>query len=391
MKDCVCTIATHSANCKGEHARNLSEAARYLSTTGGDINLEMPRKVRTPSRNREDEEPFLEYVDPPYRHARSYSRGRESSGESFQSDEYREAERALRGKIEERTVNLVPNSGNHYLVGNSGDAGGDLVEDSSFLAVNRMPLNKFEALTIGGRKVTTATIGGFEIDLRKVAEKANEIAPLPASKLPVIFVDQDLNFYHHFFKGIVDVMTQEDLNDVVSSDSEVGAEPFVMKVVEKLLMQGYKRSDPESVLLVKKILQSTFEMSRNRTGFEELDQSIEVVTNIWGFQYIEPGMNCREGDLRMWLTMCWNHYKTIWFNSFKMTGIPAFATSPRSRRSSSNSSKSLRSIAEVNELPNKDSQSGSTKTPSTVGRDRHHRRSKTRPNDNRIVRWMSES
>jgi len=67
---------------------------------------------------------------------------------------------------------------------------------------NRDPLPKFEALKINNQSINEVTIGGFPVDLRAAAEKVREIIPLPPVRLPVIFLDKDMNFFHHFFQGM---------------------------------------------------------------------------------------------------------------------------------------------------------------------------------------------
>jgi hypothetical protein len=54
-------------------------------------------------------------------------------------------------------------------------------------------------------------------------------------------------------------------------------------------------------------------------------KSLIVAANLWGLQYIEPGLEMKEADLKMWLSVNYNHYKTLWFNTFKSAGIPSFA------------------------------------------------------------------
>lgn len=215
-----------------------------------------------------------------------------------------------------------------------------LVDDTHMMERNRNSLNKFESLSIQGQTLTGISIGGFDIDLTKAAEKTMEVLPLPASKLPVIFADENLNFYHHFFQGMATLIGQEAVGKITRAEFHYDDDPEVlMTLVEDMISTGFEKSDTESTLLIKKVLSSTFEPTEYRPKDEE-GPRLKVVANLWGFQYIECGMQMAEVDLRMWFSMCYSHYRTIWFNTFKTTGIPSFAIQGvrRSRHSSSSSS-----------------------------------------------------
>lgn len=215
-----------------------------------------------------------------------------------------------------------------------------LVEDTSMIEKNRNSLNRFESLSIQGQTLTGISIGGYELDLSKAAEKTMEIIPLPPSKLPIIFTDESLNFYHHFFQGMTKLLGQTSVDFIVRSDIHYeDDDPILIPLVEELISSGYEKSDTESTLLIKKVMASTFEpveyRSRSVNG-----PSLKIVANIWGFQYIECGMQMAEVDMKMWFSMCYGHYKTSWFNTFKTTGIPSFAHHGTQRHRSSGSSTS---------------------------------------------------
>lgn len=201
-----------------------------------------------------------------------------------------------------------------------------MMDNSALMEANRKSLRKFEALNLNGNRLTGMSIGGFEIDFNAAATKAMEVLPLPPSKLPIIFVDEELNFYHHFFQGMTYIMGQEVLEEVVSQTIHYDTRlPIIIPVIEELVETGYERSDTELMIFLKRVFTTTFELlgkSRRNHSSEE----VMVVANLWGFQYIESGMKCSEASLKMWLSMCYNHYRTVWFNTFKSTGVPGFAT-----------------------------------------------------------------
>jgi hypothetical protein len=215
-----------------------------------------------------------------------------------------------------------------------------MMDNTAMLEANRRSLRRFESLDINGKKLTSMSIGGFEVDYNVVATKAMEVLPLPASKLPVIFVDDNLNFYHHFFEGMKFCVGATLLEDIVSRPEYYDAlKPIVIPVIEELVETGHEKTDTELTLFLKKIFTTTFDLltkSRRNASNEE----VVVTANIWGFQYIETGMKCTEADLKVWLSICYNHYRTLWFNTFKSTGVPSFARTTRSRSTMSNESSS---------------------------------------------------
>lgn len=207
----------------------------------------------------------------------------------------------------------------------NGQAVGRMISDESLKADRRSPPKRFAPLSIRGQSLTEYAIGGFEIDLGEVADAAREVIPLPPSQLPVIFSDQELNFYHHFFRALRNKLGDSELERITKADeSSDDDEEIITDMIEDLIADGYDRGDDEFQILLKKVLTSTFS-SGIRTSRKGRKDQISVRANLWGFQYIESGMKCKESDLRMWLKMNYSFYKTSWFNTFKLTGVPGFA------------------------------------------------------------------
>jgi len=202
---------------------------------------------------------------------------------------------------------------------------GRLGDDSMMTEDNRKVLRKFEALQINGESLTGMSIGGYTVDLTKAAQKARDVAPLPPARLPIIFQDDDMNFFHHFFQGLDILMGSETVQKIVTSTKYYEQTTLqLLPLIEKMIKSGYERTDNEITVFAKKVLTSTFEVDEAHRD-SDTSRVLIVAANLWGFQYIECGMQCREADLKMWLSICYNHYRTIWFNTFKSAGIPAFA------------------------------------------------------------------
>jgi hypothetical protein len=202
---------------------------------------------------------------------------------------------------------------------------GQLVDDSMMMEQNREFLRKFEALKIGNESLTGMTIGGYAVDLSKAAQKAKEVAPLPPSKLPKIFKEDDMNFYHHFIQGMEILMGTEVLDEIVETTHFFKkTELLLFPLIEGMILAGYQRTDNEITIFTKKVLTSTFELDAANEHNKD-SKSLIVAANLWGLQYIEPGLEMKEADLKMWLSVNYNHYKTLWFNTFKSAGIPSFA------------------------------------------------------------------
>jgi hypothetical protein len=264
-----------------------------------------------------------------------------------------------------------------------------LVNETDFLAINRDSLDRFASLAINGEKLNELSIGGFQLDLEKTATKAREVVPLPASKLPKIFLDKELNFYHHFFQGLGFILGHEQVELLATGDiyaDDVARD--ITHMIEEILLTGYNKSDNELTILIKKIVISTFEFEDHARHRSE-DGLVNVASNLWGFQYLEQGMQCRESDLKMWITMCHNHYKTLWFNAFKATGVPKFALKGvQTRRPSSSSKSTLDSIQEMSETGRVELDHRERKRRSKAGSIRSSKR--TSP-EKSIVRWMSST
>lgn len=197
--------------------------------------------------------------------------------------------------------------------------------DSDMMQGNRTILKKFEALRVGDQSLTEMSIGGYQIDLSKAAQKAKEIAPLPPAKLPIIFKDGDMNFYHHFFQGLEMMIGRSTLVDLVNTNVYFNeGENLLYGLIEGMIKAGHEKSDSDLTLFTKNVLTSTFSIDESadhgRNG-----KYLIVDANLWGLQYIESGMQCKEADLKMWLSICYSYYRGLWFNTFKSAGIPSFA------------------------------------------------------------------
>jgi hypothetical protein len=196
---------------------------------------------------------------------------------------------------------------------------------NEFLAANRTTLKKFEALHLNGKSINDYSIGGFKLDLGVTTKKVKELAPLPPNALPKIFIDDNLNFYHHFFKGMEMLLGGTKFQEITESriHHEVITEDLPNSIIG-FMEAGLCSGDSALTLLVKKVLSSTFEKS---VISDEKSQKnvLKVETNLWGFRYIEPGMVLADADIRMWLANCYSYYRTIWFDTFKSSSVPAFA------------------------------------------------------------------
>lgn len=191
---------------------------------------------------------------------------------------------------------------------------------------NRAALPRFKPLTIRGQQLTNYEIGGFNLDLGLVAAKYREIMPLPPSKLPIIFSDDELNFYHHFFQGLATLIGSALLKGITDAHSyKEDAPMLIIPVIAGKIIEGYRPDDTELTVFVKKVLSSTFDLASQSISAVNIT-SLHVSSNIWGFQYLEQGMTCKDHDLCMWLNQCYLRYRTVWFNTFKSSGVPTFAS-----------------------------------------------------------------
>lgn len=269
-----------------------------------------------------------------------------------------------------------------------------MIDDMAFQQKNRTALRKFEALQIHGKDLTGLTIGGFEVDLNVAAQKAMEILPMPASKLPVIFIDEELNFLHHFFQGVTKTIGESQLQVITAKRRYYDDEhPIVIRMVEDLIREGYDKEDSEIITFLKKVITSTFNISMGGRRSRNLE-TVTVAANLWGFQYIECGMSMNEADLQMWLSMCYGQYRNSWFNTFKSSGVPEFARdgSGKARSLSSMSSGSysdnkLETVIEADDASIRTSRSRSSKKGSS--KQRHRRQSTNRQSESPLLRYLS--
>jgi len=257
----------------------------------------------------------------------------------------------------------------------------------SLMSSNRVQLRKFESLHLNGKSLTGYSIGGYQINVANTEAVVKKLAPIPPSALPKIFIDDDLNFFHHFFKGIESLLGSQLFTSIINSRHHYESEECdIPKAIAGFMQDSFKAGDNALTLLVKKVLSSTFEES----SIEEETQSIvvlRVVTNLWGFRYIEPGMLLKSADVKMWLSTCRDYYRTLWFDTFKSSGIPEFATEGvilnHTRPAIKITSMELELRPESNDLiPYKRRTSSHNQTG-----DRHHRSSRS----GRTSSWLSRT
>lgn len=195
----------------------------------------------------------------------------------------------------------------------------------SLMEDNRNSLKRFEALKINGKSLNDYSIAGFKLDIEQTKKIVQQVAPLPPSALPKIFTDDDLNFYHHFFKGIESLLGTGTFLEVVNARYHYEKHTNMLpEAIIGFMESGLDSGDNALTLLVKKVLSSTFRKSIIKQADKELIV-LEVMANLWGFRYIEPGMILKDADIKMWLSNCYLHYRTLWFDTFKSSGIPEFA------------------------------------------------------------------
>lgn len=273
-------------------------------------------------------------------------------------------------------------------------ANGKMIEDEGLKSGNRKTLRKFETLNISGKSLTGLSIGGFEVDLNVAAQKAMEVLPMPAAKLPVIFVDEELNFLHHFFQGVTKMLGEHSLNTIAAKKTYYEDEaPVVMNMIEDLILEGYDKSDQEIVVFLKRVLHSTFELT-SRSRRARGSEGVRVCANLWGFQYIECGMVMEEQDLQMWLSVSYNQYRTSWFNTFKSSGVPSFSIegsgktrSLSSLSSGSYSDRALETVREDDVRSTVSRRSHSSKRNNSSGRQR--RSSTNAKTQNAVMKYLA--
>jgi len=269
---------------------------------------------------------------------------------------------------DERNTSLF-NKNTHYAKVDHSGMKNRMMNDEDMVSSQRVDNRKFESLKISDKTINSLTIGGYEVNLSDAASKAMDVLPLPPVKLPIIFADDNLNFMHHFFRGIARLIGESVLESIAAKPKYYEDEfPVIYPMIDKLIIKGYTQSDSETTVLVKRVLMSTFELIHKERYYDEPGEVL-VVANIWGFQYVEPGMQMGESDLQMWISICYNQYRNCWFNLFKSSGIPLFATGGvnKSRSSSGNSSSSsgmgtMPMVREVDEMSTTSYVSPSVKT-----------------------------
>lgn len=354
-KNCTCSVSNQNSNCV-EHARNLSAAANYMMTTDPTIEMVPPKRViRSHSRGREDSDPLLEYRDPyedRINRSRAYSRVGQPSNQTSPIMMNHHSPMISEGE-DWQNVETLSSDINRLTIGNNRSAGRGLVEDTRFQSNNRRPLNKFEALKIGDEDLRKMRIGGYEIDLNENRVEALKVIALPKAKLPEIFKDEDLTYFTHFFSGLSEVFTEGEFKAIKGEMlEEDDSYPIVFTKLSGLMNEGYKQTDTEAMILVKNALESTFKQENpkiNRYGMpiEDYHPMLTVKTNIWGFEYVEEGMRLDESELRIFIKQNLNEYERLWWNTFKMTKVPFFA-SPNSNRSSNRSNSSSSEMSSLN-------------------------------------------
>jgi len=197
--------------------------------------------------------------------------------------------------------------------------------DFSLQEAQRPVLETFSPLRVNGRALTDVVIGGYRMDMDKVRDVVEEILPLPPAVLPRIFVDTKLNFFHCYFQGLEILAGRQFIVKILKEDSYSESDTSqLLPGLKTLINSGHRQGDTDLNTFVKRVLASTFEVVQISLPAGKVD-GLVVIANLWGFPYIEAGMTCRESDVKMWLSMSYTEYKVTWFNSFKASGIPAFA------------------------------------------------------------------
>jgi len=198
----------------------------------------------------------------------------------------------LAGPDTERIPELIPRS--------------SMVTEQEMMQQNRADLQKFASLKVNGESIVKTTIGGFTMDLERVARKAKEILPLPAVKLPLIFNDENLNFYHHFFQGIELLLGRDVVEAIVATEKYFEEDNILLfPLISALVGSAYALDDNDITVFTKRVISSTFE-HHPAQGQSDEPKTLIVLANFWGFEYLEPGMQLKEA---------------------KSAGVPSFALS----------------------------------------------------------------
>jgi len=200
-----------------------------------------------------------------------------------------------------------------------------VVDAESFIEKNRVNLRKYEALDVNGVSLTSLSIGGYEVDMGKAAQKASLVAPLPRAKLPLIFIDHDMNFLHHFFQGLDRLIGRDVVLEIVQRTKFYNTgELILLPLIEKMMASGWEKTDDNLTVFVKATIIATFEPDP-RYEPNDPHRGLVVAANLYGFKYIECGVELKEAGLQMWLTRNYSRYEDLYFDTFKDSGVPAFA------------------------------------------------------------------
>jgi hypothetical protein len=196
-------------------------------------------------------------------------------------------------------------------------------------------------------------------------------------------MDKDLNFSHHFFQGLDVLLGKKYMEKIVSQEKySENDSRRILPSLKALIMSGAKNDDTELTMFVKRVLSGTFDTLPEAAINSEQDELI-VAVNMWGFQYLEPSMRCRDEDLRMWLHMSFMQYKVSWFNTFKSSGVPKFALDGVQGRYESKGEEQWKSINMERELK---------VTPRIFkSREEGSRRSRSYRDDRQIARYEGSS
>lgn len=329
---CTCTAQGYSPDCPQAFMQN----GRILHTLDGEVKLK-PRvygiedSPPKPSARDEQEEEL----------ARAFEESSIGAGDSPKSTDEPDYSIIRRDTAPGRLDVMTYQVGDQTRQQNPLAAATRFFNEDQMQTDGRRQLPKFAPLSIGGKTLTEATIGGFRLDLARTAERAAAFVPLPPVFLPIIFADKELNFTHHFFQGMELLVGRKFLEKITSSQkhSESGKEQ-VLPTIKQLITSGYLESDTDLTTFVKRVLSATFDTVPQTTVGQGGDVLI-VAANLYGFQYLEQAMRCSGADIGMWLHMEHMKFRMSWFNSFKASGIPAFALSGVQDRYESDKNRSV--------------------------------------------------
>jgi hypothetical protein len=135
-----------------------------------------------------------------------------------------------------------------------------------------------------------------------------------------------MNFLHHFFQGLERLIGRDVLLTITEkSKFSTGGDLILLPLIEHMMKVGFERKDNNLTVFVKSVLTSTFEMDE-RNEPNDPERGLLVAANLWGFRYIECGIEMKEADLQMWLKTNYENFKVLHFDTFKDSGVPAFVT-----------------------------------------------------------------